>query len=182
MRKYLLHVLIISIFSLVLFTSPFVSAQSYKLANEYWDKANELEKQGKYLEAAKMFEKSAQTEKASPSPRMQALTAQLNQAGYYYTLVGQYDKAIMNFKEALAISRKLGQEADVATSLNNIGNVYYSWGQYDKAIKYYEEALAIARKLGQEADVAIRLNNIGNVFTLYAKLSRIKFILLHPSF
>ena len=94
MRKYLLHVLIISIFSLVLFTCPFVSAQSYKLSDEYWNKANELQKQGKYLDAAKMFEKSAQAEKASPSPRMEELAYALNDAGYCYSLVGQYDKAL----------------------------------------------------------------------------------------
>ena len=110
MRKYLLHVLIISIFSLVLFTSPFVSAQSHKLADEYWDKANELQKQGKYPEAAKMFEKSVQAEKASPSPRMQALPFQLNAAGYFCNLVGQYDKAIKYYEEALAILKKLEME------------------------------------------------------------------------
>jgi Na+-transporting NADH:ubiquinone oxidoreductase subunit NqrC len=68
MRKYLPHILIITIFSLVLFTCPFVSAQSHKLAEEYWNKAQELGKQGKYLEAAKMFEKSAQAERQALLP------------------------------------------------------------------------------------------------------------------
>jgi tetratricopeptide (TPR) repeat protein len=77
---------------------------------------------------------------------------------------GQYDKALKNYKESLAIDKKLGKEGEVALCLNNIGGVYHSWGQYDKALKYYEEALAIARKLGQEADVAIRLSNIGGIY------------------
>ena len=164
MRKYLLHVLIISIFSLVLFACPFVSAQSHKLADEYWSKAHELQKQGKYLDAAEMFEKSAQAERARPSPRMQALTAQLNAAGYFYKLVGQYDKAFKYYKEALAIDRKLGKEGSVAIRLNNIGTVYHSWGKYDKAIEYYEEALAIARKLGKEGNIGMYLGNIGWIY------------------
>ncbi len=94
MRKHLLHILIISISSLVLFACSLVSAQSHQLANEYWYKAEDLEKQGKYLEAAKMYENSAHAEKASPSPRMVVLSAQLNAAGYIYNSVGQYDKAI----------------------------------------------------------------------------------------
>ena len=40
-RSTFIHVLIISIFSLVLFTCPFAYAQSHQLADEYWDKAND---------------------------------------------------------------------------------------------------------------------------------------------
>jgi tetratricopeptide (TPR) repeat protein len=47
---------------------------------------------------------------------------------------GQYDKALKNYKEALAIDKRLGREVDVAIYLNNIGMVYNSWGKYDKAI------------------------------------------------
>jgi len=162
MRKYLLHVLIMSIFSLVLFTCPFVFAQSHQLTDEYWNKAQELGKQGKYLEAAKMFEKSAQAEKTSSAPRMEGLASVLTWTGYYYYLVGQYDKAIKYYEEALATFKKLGQESSVAILLSNIGLVYKSWGQYDKAIKYYEEALATFKKLGQEGSVAASLSNIGN--------------------
>jgi tetratricopeptide (TPR) repeat protein len=172
MRKYIPHVLIISIFSLVLFTCPFAYAQSHKLSDEYLNKAQELGKQGKYLEAAKMFEKTVQSEKASPSPRMSYLAAELNDAGYYYSLVGQYDKARKNYEEALAIARKLGQEGSVGIYLNNIGGVYYDWGQYDKAIEYYKEALAIDRRLGQEGGVAIHLGSIGMVYHNWGKYDK----------
>lgn len=164
MRKHLLHVLIISIFSLVLFACSLVSAQSHQLADEYWDQAQELKKQGKYLDAAKMFEESAQAEKTSSSPRMVALSVQLNNAGYYYFMVGQYDKAIKFYEEALAIARKLEMEDKVAICLNNIGLIYDSWGQYDNAIKFYEEALAIDKRLGREAQVAIIQNRVSDYF------------------
>lgn len=48
--------LILLMFFLVLFANSYVYAQSHQLADEYWNKARELEKQGKYLEAAKMSE------------------------------------------------------------------------------------------------------------------------------
>ncbi|MCP4255183.1 MAG: CHAT domain-containing protein [Candidatus Scalindua sp.] len=172
MRKYLLHTLIISIFPLVLFTGSLVSAQSHQLADEYRNKAEALEKQDKYLEAAKMYEKTVQAEKASSSPRMADLDTALGRAGYHYYTVGQYEKAIKYYEEALAIARKLGQEGSVATALNNIGEVYRSWGQYEKAIKYFEEALAIARKLGQEGSVATALNNIGEVYRSWGQYEK----------
>ncbi|MCP4264793.1 MAG: tetratricopeptide repeat protein, partial [Candidatus Brocadiaceae bacterium] len=164
MRKYLLHTLIISIFPLVLFTCSLVSAQSHQLADEYWNKAEALEKQGKYLEAAKMFEKSVNAEKASSSPKMLDFATALGRAGYNYHTVAQYDKAVKNYEEALAIFRNQGQEGGVATLLNNIGTVYKSWGQYEKAIKYYEEALVIDKRLGREDIVAIDIFNIGMVY------------------
>ncbi len=121
-----IYVLIISIFSLVLFTYPFACDQSRKLADECWNKAHELQKQGKYLDAAEMYEKFVEAEKASPSPRMEGLAPALISTGYCYYLIGQYDRTLKYFKEAQAVAEKLGQEGDISTILNNIGNVYYS--------------------------------------------------------
>ena len=75
----------------------------------------DLEKQGKYIDAAKMYEKSAEAEKASPDPGKSNLATDLNQAGYYYSLAGQYNKAVKYLEEALTITGKLGQEDKVAT-------------------------------------------------------------------
>ena len=121
-----IYVLIISIFSLVLFTCPFAYAQSHKLADEYFNKAQELRKQGKYLDAAVMYEKCVEAEKVSPAPRVEELAKALSEPGYCYYLIGQYDRTLKYFKEAQAVAEKLGQEGDISTILNNIGNVYYS--------------------------------------------------------
>ena len=121
-----IYVLIISIFSLVLFTYPFACDQSHKLADECWNKAEELQKQGKYPDAAEMYEKFVEAEKASPSPRVEGLAPALISTGSCYYLIGQYDRTLKYFKEAQAVAEKLGQEGDISTILNNIGNVYYS--------------------------------------------------------
>jgi len=135
------------------------------LADDYVNKAQELRKQGKYLEAAALYEKSIQAENASHKPRMANLAYELNLAGHCYWLAKQDAKALKYREEALAIYRKLSMKADVAMVLNGIGAVYDGRGQYDKAIKYYEEALAVTRTLGEREDnVAAYLNNIGKVY------------------
>jgi len=86
--------------------------------------------------------------------------------------MGQYDKAIKYYEEALVINRGLGKEGSITGNLNNIGVVYNSLGQYDGAIKNYEEALAIARKLGKEGDIANSLNNIGIVYDVLGQYDK----------
>ncbi len=147
-------------------------SQSAYLSDEYWDQAQSLQKQHKYLEAAQMYEKSAKAEKASPKPRLKDLSIAISQAGYCYKKIGQYDKAIKNYEEALAIDRRLGREEGVAIDLNNIGMVYKAWGQYDKAIKNYEKALAIDRRLGREGGIATILSNIGSVYYAWGKYDK----------
>jgi tetratricopeptide (TPR) repeat protein len=112
----------------------------------YYQEAQSLETQGKYIGAAKMYEKAIESEKASPSPRVASLVSVLNETGYAYNLAGLYFNALNNFEEALSIGREIGLEEDVAASLFGFGIVYSSLDQHDKAIKYYEEALAINKR------------------------------------
>ena len=156
--------LTLSIFLLVLLICSFANAQDHQPAVENWYKAQDLEKQGKYIDAAKIYEKSAETEKTRPDPGKSNLATDLNQAGYYYSLAGQYNKAVKYLEEALTIFRKLGQEDKVATCLSHFGGIYKSVGRYESALEYYEKALDIDKRLGMEDKVAIRLGNIGDVY------------------
>ncbi len=157
---------------LVLLICATAYSQSRELADKYWNMAEKLKKEGRYLEAAQMYAKSAEAEKKSPNPRLVYLTKELNQAGDSYFKVGQYNKAIKCYVQTLVICKKLGTEAGVATALINIGSVYKVWGQYDKAIKYYEQALKIDKKLRKEAGVALQLNNIGEVYRVWGQYDK----------
>ena len=137
-----------SIFLLALFACSYVYAQDHQPADENWYKAQDLEKQGKYIDAAKMYEKSAEAEKPSPDQGKSNLATDLSQAGYYYSLAGQYNKAVKYLEEALTIFKKLGQEDKVATCLSHFGGIYKSLGRYDSALEYYEKALEIDKRLG----------------------------------
>ena len=156
------------IFLLIIFHILLIYSTSYsqnaELADNYSHQAYSLYQQGRYFEAAQMYEKSAEAEKLSLKPRPAKLAVELGWAGYLYQQIGQYDKAIKNNEEALANFRKQGQESSVATLLNNIGGIYDAWGQYDRAVKYYNEALEIIQNLGWEDMIAMSLNNIGMVY------------------
>ena len=75
--------------------------------------------------------------------RESTYTDYLNQAGLAYHALGQYDKAIGYFEQALKSDLiTFGEDhPDVAVSRNNLGLAYHALGQYDKAIGYYEQAL-----------------------------------------
>ena len=155
-------------FLLIIFHILLIYSTSYsqnaELADNYSHQAYSLYQQGRYFEAAQMYERSAEAEKSSQQPRLDKLAVQLGYAGYLYSKISQYDKAIEYNEEALEIFRKLGHEINTANLLNNIGRIYDDWGQYDRAIEYYEKALAIFYKQGREDMIAMSLNNIGMVY------------------
>ena len=66
-----------------------------------------------------------------------------------YNSRGQYDKAIENYQQVLAIAKRLGTEDRIAIYLSNIGLVYYFQQQYDPAIKYLVESIELKEKLIQ---------------------------------
>ncbi len=153
-----------SIVLLALFACSHVYAQGHQPVDKHRHEALDLEKQGKYIDAAKMYEESAEAAKASPDSGKSNLATDLNQAGYYYSLAGQYNKAVTYLEEALAIFKELGSEDQVAACLSHFGGIYKSLGRYDSALEYYEKALEIDKRLGMDDKVAIRLSNIGDVY------------------
>ena len=59
-------------------------------------------------------------------------SALFEQYNAYYSL-GQYEKAIEHHKQALAISREIGDRQGEGNHLGNLGLVYINLGQYDEA-------------------------------------------------
>jgi tetratricopeptide (TPR) repeat protein len=88
-----------------------------------------------------------------------------NDAGFMANTLGQYNKAIEYFENALACDLKsVGPEhPKVAIRWNNLGAAWKAKGKYDKAIKYFKKALASDLKtFGPEhQNVANRWNNLG---------------------
>lgn len=90
--------------------------------------------------------------------------AALASLGIGYVNIGQYDKAIECFEQALAISRLLADERGEGASLVSLGNTYAHLGQYAKAAELHEQALAISRKIGDERGEGASLGNLGNAY------------------
>lgn len=88
----------------------------------------------------------------------------LSNLGTLSQRVGDPNRAVSLFTEALRIQRELGVDADVATSLNNLGYVYSTdLADYGRSLAYHTEALAIRERIGDPGAISLSLNNIGIV-------------------
>ena len=170
MSRVILFVLAAAVLVAVCHSS--VYAYTAEVADRCWSDAEVLRKQRKYAEAARKYERSAWAEKASVDPRLLNLANELWWAGACRYLLRQYDKSLEHFQQALKISRKIDDEANVATCLNNIGAIYKALGQHDKALERFQRALAIDRNLGKEAEVAVGLSNIGEVYRAWGQYGK----------
>ena len=74
---------------------------------------------------------------------------------------GEYDAALEQYQNSLAILEELGDGVGIARSLNNIGIIQQARGEYDAALEQYQRSLAISEELGDRAGVASTLNQIG---------------------
>jgi tetratricopeptide (TPR) repeat protein len=103
------------------------------------------------------------------------LAFSLNNLGAIYKTIDRNEEAILCFKQAQEIRKKIlsYDHPDIATTLNNLGNAYVSVGCYIDSIKFYEDALEIKKKiLGDDhPSVAVTYSNLG---TAHNKLSNYK--------
>ncbi|HEU0185520.1 MAG TPA: CHAT domain-containing protein, partial [Blastocatellia bacterium] len=84
--------------------------------------------------------------------------------GAVYRSLGETQKALEKYNEALPLMRAVGDRRGEATTLNNIGRVYYALGETRKALEKYNEALPLRRAVGDRRGEATTLNNIGRVY------------------
>jgi CHAT domain-containing protein len=88
----------------------------------------------------------------------------LNNIGSVYSSLGEKQKALEYYNQALPLTRVVGDRGGEATTLNNIGLVYHSLGEKQKALEYYNQALPLTRAVGNRGGEATTLNNIGGVY------------------
>ncbi len=84
--------------------------------------------------------------------------------GLFYSDGGQYDRALKNYEQALALYEVHKRERWVAAVSNNIGMVYQTRGEYDRALEMFSRALEVNQKLGRESDIVTSFNNMGLVY------------------
>jgi tetratricopeptide (TPR) repeat protein len=84
--------------------------------------------------------------------------------GASYATLGQTQKAIEHYQQALAITRETGNRDSEGTLLGNLGGGYATLGQTQKAIEHYQQALAIARETGNRDSETTWLGNLGGSY------------------
>ena len=85
-------------------------------------------------------------------------------AGAAYSVLGEKEKALDNYFQALPLLRAVGNHAGEAITLGKIGLVYYDLGESENALIYDFQALPLLRAVGNHAGEAATLNNIGRIY------------------
>ncbi|MEH2281507.1 MAG: CHAT domain-containing tetratricopeptide repeat protein, partial [Nostoc sp.] len=88
----------------------------------------------------------------------------LNNIGQVYSALGEKQKALDLYNQALPLTRAVGERTGEAATLTSIGQVYFALGEKQKALDFYNQALPLTRAVGERTGEAAILNNIGQVY------------------
>ena len=95
-------------------------------------------------------------------------------SGNVYRLLENYQKAVLNYSEAIAMCRDLKDENLEAACLNNLAICYGNQGLQDSALGYLKLAKNIHERTGNKSEVAKVLNNMGSQYLMKAASDSIK--------
>ncbi|MBV7326792.1 tetratricopeptide repeat protein [Chloroflexi bacterium TSY] len=123
-----------------------------------WAIEDYLDLQGYWIERLSVIQ-AAQTNKAR-----QAEGVWLGNLGRAYVMLGQVEKAIEQYQQALAIAIEIGDRRAQGNHLGNLGIAYRDLGQVEEAIEQHQQALAIAIEIGDRRSEGVWLGNLGNAY------------------
>ncbi|MBD2158408.1 tetratricopeptide repeat protein [Leptolyngbya sp. FACHB-16] len=116
----------------------------------------------KFLEALEVYQSLEVRANALQEGR-QGEARTLTRLGLMSSNLGQYEQALNYYRQALTVSRELGDRLNEGIVLSNTALVYDDQGRYTEALDYYEQALTILREIGDRASEGTILNNMGRV-------------------
>jgi tetratricopeptide (TPR) repeat protein len=89
------------------------------------------------------------------------LASNLGSLGNAYRSLGQLERSVKLYEQALDIARRIGDHQNEVVWLGLLGFSCRSLGQIEQAIKFYEQALDIARLIGDHRYEGTWLGNLG---------------------
>jgi tetratricopeptide (TPR) repeat protein len=92
--------------------------------------------------------------------------------GNVYLELGENQKALESYNQALTLYKAEKKPLDEATVLGNIGNLYFQSGETKKALDSYNQALEIQRAQKDIAAQARTLVTIGMIYTQLGELQQ----------
>jgi CHAT domain-containing protein/tetratricopeptide (TPR) repeat protein len=87
----------------------------------------------------------------------------LNNIGRVYDDLGEKQKALEHYSQALPLWEIIGDRIGESTTLNNIGAIYYDLGEKQKALEYLRKSLSLSQAVGDRTGEDRALHNIGNI-------------------
>jgi adenylate cyclase len=82
--------------------------------------------------------------------------------GHFYQ--ANYDEAVIQFQNSLAIFEAIQFKAGIANILSNLGATYFNAGEDTQAIDFYLRSLRISEEINDKLRIGTALNNIGGVY------------------
>ena len=125
-----------------------------------------LQKWGHYRLAADMAERLLRLS----DPYWQMTTA--NALGASYSTLGQSERSLEYYQQALAIARKTRDRGSEGAFLGNLGESYRRLGQTEQAIEYTQQAIAITRETGDRDNEGSLLGHLGQIYSDKGQLER----------
>ncbi|MBI1936560.1 MAG: tetratricopeptide repeat-containing sensor histidine kinase [Ignavibacteriales bacterium] len=129
-----------------------------KILNDYtWNNRN-----NRPYEALRSGEEALTISIAIKNNKLRAKS--LNLIGVVYRNIGNYEKALGYYKNALHFSETAGDSSQIAYSYNNIGGIYRLVGNYPLTLEYVLKALKIFESMNDKEGMAFCTINIGLVY------------------
>ncbi len=119
---------------------------------------------GQFDHARESFE-SALAQAGDPAD----IASAMNALGNTFLRMGQPDRSLELYREALDISMNAGLDELSETTLANMGVARLNRGDYEGSIKYFEDALRLAKALNDDRGMRICLNNLAGAFNNMGK-------------
>jgi CHAT domain-containing protein len=113
------------------------------------------------LAARKKFEASLVLWQKLGNKKLQAVT--LNNIGGVCDTLGEKQKALQYFNQALPMSRAVGDRGGEAITLNNIAGIYEDLRDNLKALEYYNQALLLYRAVGDKQNESTVVGNLAKL-------------------
>jgi tetratricopeptide (TPR) repeat protein len=96
----------------------------------------------------------------------------LGTVGAAYDHLGNSERAIELYEQALVIFRDTGNRRGEGADLGNLAIAYQRIGQFERAIELYEQALVIDREIGDRRGEGADLGNLGLAYRRLGQLER----------
>ena len=96
----------------------------------------------------------------------------LGNLGLAYADLGQVERAIGYYKQALAISQDIDDRRNEGIWRGSLGNAYYALGQMERAIEYYKQALSISQDIDDRRGEGNWLGNLGLAYSALGQMER----------
>ncbi len=106
--------------------------------------------------------------------------AALNTRGLVYWTLNDYEKALGDFEDALALAQRVAAKGqwemrgEISTTHNNIGLIFRDRGEYAKALEHFNASLKLDVAMGNKWGQAYSCKNLGMTYRRMGELAKAK--------